>query len=190
MGSFLRRFTAVLADATARHDHYGISQQDPVMTLKFITTGGTIDKIYFDASSRFEVGDSQLEHILGEALVTFEYEIVSLMRKDSLEMTDDDRAVLRSYLANDTGERYVVTHGTDTMAETAEALGALDGKTVVLTGALSPARFRTTDATFNVGMAVAAAQTLPPGVYLAVSGRVFHAGRVRKNREAQRFEEL
>ena len=157
------------------------------MTLKFLTTGGTIDKIYFDAKSRFEVGDSQLDHILAEALVTFDYEIVSLMRKDSLEITDEDRAVIRQFLANDPGERFVVTHGTDTMAETAEALVGLSDKTIVLTGALSPARFRSTDAVFNVGMAVAAAQTLPAGVYLAVSGRVFEAGHVRKNREEQRF---
>ena len=160
------------------------------MTLKFVTTGGTIDKIYFDAKSRFEVGDSQLDHILAEALVTFDYEIVSLMRKDSLEITDEDRAVIRQFLANDAGERFVVTHGTDTMAETAEALVGLSDKTIVLTGALSPARFRSTDAVFNVGMAVAAAQTLPAGVYLAVSGRVFEAGHVRKNREEQRFEEV
>ncbi|MEL7539137.1 MAG: asparaginase domain-containing protein [Pseudomonadota bacterium] len=160
------------------------------MTLKFITTGGTIDKIYFDANSRFEVGESQLSYILAEALVTFEYEIVSLMRKDSLEMTDADRSKLRDFIAADRAERFVVTHGTDTMAASAEALVGIPGKTIVLTGALSPARFRTTDATFNVGMAVAAAQTLDAGVYLAVSGRVFDAGRVRKNLEAQRFEEI
>ena len=86
------------------------------------------------------------------------------------------------------GSRYVVTHGTDTMPETAEALLGLDAKTIVLTGALTPARFRTTDAVFNIGMAVSAVQTLASGVYIAMSGQVFTAGKVRKNRVENRFE--
>ena len=158
------------------------------MFIRFITTGGTIDKIYFDALSQFEVGDSQVEHILKEGLVQFDYEIVSLLQKDSLEMTDADRAELRGYIGNDHASFYVITHGTDTMAETAAALQGLEGKTIVLTGALSPARFRTTDAVFNVGMAVAAAQVAQPGVYIAMSGQVFEAGAVRKNRAENRFE--
>lgn len=158
------------------------------MFIRFITTGGTIDKIYFDDLSQFEVGDSQIKHILTEGLVQFDYDVVSLFQKDSLDMTDDDRQVLRDYIANDDGSRYVVTHGTDTMPQTAEALLGLDTKTIVLTGALTPARFRTTDAVFNVGMAVAAVQTSAPGVYIAMSGQVFTAGKVRKNRAANRFE--
>ena len=158
------------------------------MFIRFITTGGTIDKIYFDALSQFEVGESQVEHILREGLVQFDYEIVSLLQKDSLEITGDDRAKLRAYIEQDDSSLYVVTHGTDTMADTAEALQGLDGKTIVLTGALTPARFRTTDAIFNVGMAVAAVQVSPPGVYIAMSGQVFTAGEVRKNRAENRFE--
>ena len=160
------------------------------MFIRFITTGGTIDKIYFDALSQFEVGESQVEHILKEGLVQFDYEIVSLLQKDSLEITDDDRAELRSYVENDDASLYVITHGTDTMAETAKALQGLDDKTIVLTGALTPARFRTTDAIFNVGMAVAAVQVSPPGVYIAMSGQVFAAGEVRKNRAENRFESI
>ena len=160
------------------------------MFIRFITTGGTIDKIYFDALSQFEVGESQVEHILKEGLVQFDYEIVSLLQKDSLELTDADRAKLRAYIEDDGGSLYVITHGTDTMAETAEALQGLPGKTIVLTGALTPARFRTTDAIFNVGMAVAAVQASPPGVYIAMSGQVFAAGEVRKNRSENRFEAL
>ena len=160
------------------------------MLIRFITTGGTIDKIYFDALSQFEVGESQVKHILTEGLVNFEYDVVPLLQKDSLEMTDEDRAMLRDYIANDDGTHYVMTHGTDTMPETAEALVGLDGKTVVLTGALTPARFKTTDAIFNVGMAVAAVQTSAPGVYIAMSGQVFAAGEVRKNRSENRFEKL
>ena len=160
------------------------------MYIRFITTGGTIDKIYFDDLSQFEVGDSQIKHILTEGLVQFDYDVVSLFQKDSLEMTDADRRVLRDFIAGDDGSHYVVTHGTDTMPQTAEALLGLDGKTIVLTGALTPARFRTTDAVFNVGMAVAAVQTSAPGVYIAMSGQVFTAGKVRKNRAEHRFEQV
>ncbi len=160
------------------------------MFIRFITTGGTIDKIYFDAMSQFEVGESQVEHILSEGLVNFDYDIVSMFQKDSLDMTDDDRRKLREYIENDAAERYVISHGTDTLVETADVLAGIPGKTIVLTGALSPARFKTTDAVFNVGMAVAAVQTAGPGVYLAISGQIFEAGRVHKNRKENRFEEI
>lgn len=160
------------------------------MFIRFITTGGTIDKIYFDALSQFEVGESQVSHVLTEGLVEFDYEVVPLLQKDSLEITSGDRQKLREYIEADDATRFVVTHGTDTMPETAETLGSIPGKTIVLTGALTPARFRSTDAVFNVGMAVAAVQTCAPGVYIAMSGQVFRAGQVRKNRDANRFEQL
>jgi L-asparaginase len=158
------------------------------MHIRFITMGGTIDKIYFDALSDYHIGESPLQSILGEGLVEFEYDVVPLLRKDSLEMTDEDRARLRDYIADDDATLYVITHGTDTMPETAEALVGLEDKTIVLTGALTPARFRTTDAVFNVGMAVATVQVAQPGVYIAMSGQVFEAGAVRKNRAENRFE--
>lgn len=160
------------------------------MQIRFITTGGTIDKVYFDALSQFEVGESPLAHMLTEGLVEFEYDIVPLLQKDSLEVTDEDRQQLRDYIAADNADRYVITHGTDTMPQTAELLTGLDGKTIVLTGALTPARFRTTDAVFNVGMAVAAVQVCEPGVYIAMNGQVFPAGAVRKNRDENRFEQV
>ena len=158
------------------------------MKIRFITTGGTIDKIYFDALSQFEVGDSVIQHILTDGLVDLEYDVVSLFQKDSLEIDDKDRKALRDYITGDNGTHYVITHGTDTMSDTASALSGLDGKTIVLTGALTPARFRTTDAVFNVGMAVAAVQVAKPGVYIAMSGQVFEAGAVKKNRAENRFE--
>lgn len=129
-----------------------------------------------------------VQHVLSEGLVEFEYDVVSLMQKDSLEMGDDDRQKLRDYIEKDDASHYVITHGTDTMAETASVLGEIEGRTIVLTGALSPARFKTTDAVFNVGMAVAAVQVAEPGVYIAMSGQVFAAGAVRKNRSENRFE--
>ena len=158
------------------------------MFIRFVTTGGTIDKIYFDDLSQYEVGESQIQHILHEGLVDFDYAVEPLLHKDSLEMTDADRQKLRDFIAGDSAERFVVTHGTDTMPEAATALEGLEGKTIVLTGALTPARFKQTDAMFNVGMAVAAAQVAPPGVYIAMNGKVFKAGSVRKNRERNRFE--
>ena len=160
------------------------------MFIRFVTTGGTIDKIYFDDLSQYEVGESQIQHILHEGLVAFDYEVEPLLHKDSLEMTDADRQKLRDFIAGDSAERFVVTHGTDTMTQAAEALTGIEGKTIVLTGALTPARFKQTDAMFNVGMAVATAQVAPPGVYIAMSGQVFEAGNVRKNREKNRFEVL
>jgi L-asparaginase len=158
------------------------------MQIRFITTGGTIDKIYFDALSKFEVGDSVVQHVLTDGLVDFDYDVVSLFQKDSLELDDVDRQTLRDYIEADDATHYVITHGTDTMPATAEVLSGLEDRTIVLTGALTPARFRTTDAVFNVGMAVATVQVAKPGVYIAMSGQVFEAGAVRKNRAENRFE--
>ena len=160
------------------------------MFIRFVTTGGTIDKVYFDALSQFEVGDSVVQHILTDGLAAFDYEIVPLLHKDSLDMTDEDRQILHKYIAADDAKHYVVTHGTDSMAETAAMLADLPDRTIVLTGALTPARFKTTDAVFNVGMAVATVQVAAPGVYIAMNGQVFHAGEVRKNRAENRFEKL
>lgn len=158
------------------------------MRIRFITTGGTIDKIYFDALSQFEVGESVVQHILTDGLVDFEYDVVSLFQKDSLDIDDADRKVLHDFIANDDATHYIITHGTDSMPETAKVLSDLDDRTIVITGALTPARFRTTDAVFNVGMAVATVQVARPGVYISMSGQVFEAGAVRKNRAENRFE--
>ena len=163
---------------------------DDSTKIRFLTTGGTIDKIYFDAKSEFTVGDSLIAQILSEGKVNVDYEIIPLMRKDSLELTDEDRQIIFDAVSSSGGEQFIVTHGTDTMTKTAEKLSSLDGKTVVLTGALTPARFRTTDAVFNLGMAVAAVQTQEHGVYIAMSGQIFAAGEVRKNVEEQRFERI
>lgn len=158
------------------------------MKLKIFTTGGTIDKTYFDAKDNYEVGEPIISSIFEEARVDFPFEVQQLCRKDSLEMSDDDRRMIREAVMAEECDHVLITHGTDTMADTAEALEGIPGKVVVLTGALNPARFRSSDAIFNIGSAVAATQTMPPGVYIAMNGRVFQAGHVRKNREANRFE--
>lgn len=157
------------------------------MRIAIITTGGTIDKLYFDASSEFEVGDPQVGRILEEALVGVEHRIQPLMQKDSLEMDEADRARIREAVLAAPEQRVLITHGTDTMTATAEALGDVADKVVVLTGSLSPARFRSTDAVFNVGLAFGALQTAAPGVYLAMNGEIFRAGEVRKDKDANRF---
>ena len=156
--------------------------------LLVLTVGGTIDKVYFDASSEYEVGEPTVPHIFQVAGVTLDYSLVPLMRKDSLEMNEDDRVKIRATCEQAEETTILITHGTDTMSETAEALEGIQGKTIVLTGAMAPARFRETDAVFNIGCATGAAQSLPPGVYLAMNGRIFPAGKVRKNREARCFE--
>jgi L-asparaginase len=152
-----------------------------------LTTGGTIDKIYFDAKSEFEVGKSMVGELLRQAHVDVDVAVCEVLRKDSLDMTDEDRALVRGAVEKADESRIVITHGTDTMTDTACTLLGVPGKTIVLTGALAPARFAVTDATFNVGMAFAAVQTLPPGVYIVMNGRVFEGTRVRKDRVANRF---
>lgn len=158
------------------------------MTLKVYTTGGTIDKVYFDAKSEFEVGEPQIVEILKEAGVTVDYEVETLFRKDSLDLTDDDRALIAERVRATPCEHILITHGTDTMVQTARALQGNVDKTVVLVGSLTPARFKTSDAAFNIGFALAAVQALAPGVYVAMNGRIFDPEQVRKNREANQFE--
>lgn len=158
------------------------------MKVKIYTTGGTIDKTYFDAKSEYEVGEPQIMDILTIANVGVDYEVETLMRKDSLEMTREDRAAIRARVEQDPCERILITHGTDTMVETAAALEAIPDKTMVLVGSLSPAQFKNSDAEFNIGFAFAAVQTLPPGTYIAMNGQAFPAERVRKNRDRNRFE--
>lgn len=155
--------------------------------LHIFTTGGTIDKVYFDALSEFQVGESPLDAILREANVTLDYELTSLMKKDSLELTDQDRDQILAAVEASAAKNVLITHGTDTMALTAAQLQAISDKTVVLTGSMQPARLRSTDAIFNVGFAIATARLKPPGVYIAMNGKVFEAGHVRKDREQGRF---
>ena len=156
--------------------------------IAVLTTGGTIDKVYFDASSAFKVGGSVVAEILKQAHVAASVNIVELMRKDSLELDDDDRQCILAAVQNADAERIVITHGTDTMTDTATVLGSVEDKVVVLTGSFAPARFAMTDAIFNIGLAFGAVQTLEHGVYIAMNGRIFMADQVLKNRETQRFE--
>jgi L-asparaginase len=161
-----------------------MSEPEPIVIL---TTGGTIDKAYFDDLSRYQIGDTVIVKLLHLANVHHPYRIVELLRKDSLDLTDEDRSALRQRVESLESSRIVITHGTDTMTESAKALAGIGGKTIVFTGALSPARFSESDATFNVGMAFATVQIAPPGIYIAMNGTVFRANEVRKDRDAGRF---
>jgi L-asparaginase len=158
--------------------------------IKILACGGTIDKIYFDAKSEYEVGEPQILTILRESNVSLDYDLESIVRKDSLEMTDEDRdEICRAIEASD-AKCYLITHGTDTMIETAKYLTDLSDRTIVLTGAMEPARFRETDAVFNVGCAIVAVQTLPAGVYVVMNGRVFDPYKTQKNVGAGLFEDV
>ena len=160
------------------------------MNLHIITTGGTIDKIYFDAKSDFQVGDPVIGELLERMQVGFSYTVESALRKDSLDLTDEDRALIRQSAENCAEECVLITHGTDGMVATGEALLGIADKRIVLTGALQPAAFYQSDAIFNVGCAIGAVQSKPPGVYIAMNGQVFDIGNVVKNIAANRFEAL
>lgn len=159
------------------------------VTIRFFAVGGTIDKVYFDAMSDYKVGEPGVSEILKGANVGFRFTCESILRKDSLDMDDDDRRKVHDRVAADDARLVVITHGTDTMAETARALHGIPGKTIVLTGAMQPARFKGSDAEFNIGAAVAAVQLLPEGVYIVMNGRILDPDRVKKNRKLNRFEE-
>ena len=161
-----------------------------ISKLLIITTGGTIDKIYFDDKSDYQIGEPQIGQILQAMHVAFDFEVSALMRKDSLHLDDSDRKLIRDAVAASEVSHVLITHGTDTMVETATVLQDIDTKTIVLTGALNPARFRDSDAVFNIGCAVGAAQSLPPGVYIVMNGKVWDPKNVRKNRLENRFEQV
>jgi len=160
------------------------------MQIKILTAGGTIDKLYFDALSEYSIGDPAATALMAQAGVRCEYRIQSVLRKDSLDMDEADRALIRAAIEADDCRHIVITHGTDTLVQTAMGLQGLDNRTIVLTGAMQPALFRDSDAAFNLGGAVALAQAMPPGVYIYMNGRVFHPENTVKNRAAGQFEEL
>lgn len=158
------------------------------MKLRILTVGGTIDKVYFDALSDYQVGVPGVREILDDLPIEFDYEIESLMRKDSLDMNDDDRRLVADAVQNCDAHKVLITHGTDTMIQTAQCLSPRPDQCIVFTGALAPAGFKTSDAEFNVGMAIGVLAACQNGVHIVMNGRVFDPQRCRKNRAAQRFE--
>ena len=165
-----------------------MSEPLPVLV---ITTGGTIDKQYFDALSAYQIGETSVPRLLEIARVRRPFRVVELMRKDSLDLTDADRAAIRAEVNAVAETMIVITHGTDTMVETARAVAqGVQGKTVVLTGAMVPYAFGSSDGLFNLGSALSLAEALSPGVYIAMNGQHFVWDWVKKNRETGVFERI
>ncbi len=162
-----------------------------MQAIKIFTTGGTIDKVYFDAKSTYQVGEPNISRVLSELPLDLNYSVTSILRKDSLEITPADRDVIVATVRDAAEQLIIVTHGTDTMVATAKALQAqVSGKTIVLTGALEPALFKTSDAMFNIGCAIAAVQSLPAGAYITMNGRIFESHNVIKDVAHSRFVTL
>jgi len=167
-----------------------ITHAQETMNISCFTAGGTIDKIYFDRKNDYQVGDSIINQILRDANVTFTFSVQPVIKKDSLDITPADRSLLFDTVSECPDRHILITHGTDTMIETAKFLLPIPDKTIVLTGSMQPARFRNSDAVFNIGFALAAVQILPPGVHIAMNGRIFNPDRAEKNIDLNRFESI
>ena len=161
------------------------------MGIRIFVTGGTFDKEYNELTGKLDFKDSLLPDLLEMGRSRLDTSIRTLMLIDSLDMTDTDRNIILESCERCEEKQIVITHGTDTMAETAKLLGQhIKDKTIVMTGAMIPIRFGSSDGLFNLGGALAYVQTLPPGVYVAMNGRYYNWDNVRKNRQTGYFEEL
>ena len=161
------------------------------MAVRILITGGTFDKEYNELTGQLFFKDTHMHDLLEMGRSKVPVEIRTLMMIDSLEMTDEDRELIVHQCNSCEEEQIVITHGTDTMAETARLLvEKVKGKTIVLTGAMIPIKFGSSDGLFNLGSALAFAQTLPSGTYVAMNGRWFYGNNVRKNKQTGLFEEI
>jgi len=161
------------------------------MAIRIFITGGTFDKEYNELTGQLFFKDTHMQELLEKGRCRLPVEIRTLMMIDSLEMTGQDRELIAHQCNSCDEDRIVITHGTDTMAETAVLLAEkVKNKTIILTGAMIPIKFGSSDGLFNLGSALAFAQTLPEGVYVAMNGRYFHWNNVRKNRQTGVFEEI
>src|SRR5579864_5516367 len=171
-------------------DNVLVNSERSVERIRILITGGTFDKEYDELTGQLYFQDSHLPEMIRLGRANLKLEIRTLMMIDSLEMTAADRDIILEQCQKAPEDRIVITHGTDTMAETARMLAAsIHDKTIVLTGAMVPYKFGSSDGLFNLGSALAFAQTLPAGVYIAMNGRYFPADRVHKNRQTGMFEE-
>jgi len=161
------------------------------MEILILVTGGTFDKEYNELTGELFFKDSHVSEMLKLGRNLVKTTVHTLMMKDSLNMTDADRRLISTFCAESKQEHIIITHGTDTMADTARYLSKeIPGKTIIITGAMVPYKFGSSDGFFNLGSAMAFVQTLPKGVYIAMNGKYFHAANVRKNKENGVFEEL
>jgi L-asparaginase len=161
------------------------------MPIRIFVTGGTFDKEYNEITGHLFFKDTHLPEMLRLGRSRLDVRIDTLMMIDSLDMTDRDRETIVGHCEKAEEKLILITHGTDTMADTARVLASKGiGKTIVLTGAMIPYKFGSSDGLFNLGSAMAFVQALPPGVYVAMNGRIFNWDNVRKNRETGEFEEI
>jgi L-asparaginase len=161
------------------------------MSIRLFVTGGTFDKEYDELHGTLDFRETHLPEMLKRGRCRLDVAVRTLMMIDSLDMTEEDRATIVEHCRRCDEKQIVITHGTDTMVETAQAIAAtVQDKTVVLTGAMIPYAFGSSDGLFNLGSALSFVQTLPPGVYVAMNGRCFRSDDVRKNRDAGVFEPL
>jgi len=162
------------------------------MKIVFIQAGGTIDKDYPKTRKgyAFEIAEPAVKRILEKVHPNFDFEVISLLKKDSLDMTDEDRAIIHQACLRADADKIVITHGTDTMIETARKLSGIKNKVIVLTGALKPEKFSDSDASFNVGAAVGAINLLTSGVYIAMNGRIFPWNKVKRDKQTGHFVEV
>jgi L-asparaginase len=161
------------------------------MGIRIFVTGGTFDKEYNELDGKLFFKDTHLKEMLDLGRCKLKVDIRTLMMVDSLEMTDEDRQIIVEHCLKAKEEKIVITHGTDTMEVTARVLGGMvREKTIVLTGAMIPYKFGSSDGLFNLGSALAFVQTLPHGVYIAMNGKYFNWNNVRKNKQTGQFEEL
>jgi len=161
------------------------------MPIQIFVTGGTFDKEYNELTGTLFFKDSHLPEMLRLGRSRVPIDIKTLMMIDSLEMTDDDRNLIAQHCIRTKEDKIIITHGTDTMAQTAKVLGEkINSKTIIITGAMIPYKFGSSDGLFNLGSSLAFAQAMPAGVYVVMNGRCFHWDNVRKNKQTGEFEEI
>jgi len=158
--------------------------------ITFVLAGGTIDKEYYALDKAFTIGNGAVERILSYVAPNFTPEIISVVQKVSVNITDQDKKKIRNVCNKSSSDKVVVTYGTDAMTELGEMVKDIKGKTIVITGALKSQLVKETDAEFNLGFAVAAVQTLPHGIYVAMSGRVYPWNKCKKNKKTGQFLEI
>jgi len=159
------------------------------MSILFVQTGGTIDKDYPKQTKGwgFEITTPAVERILSKLKLSIEYQVISLFKKDSMDISDVDRTALRQFLMASEYNKIIITHGTDTIIKTAQFMQQIKGKTIVFTGAFLPEKFKTTDADFNLGMAVATAQNFDQGVFICLNGLVCSPKNITRDMETGKY---